>query len=279
MMRAAWSRLISAVLLLTGWSGIVPSSGVTAFVPYSVLSLRYQTVPTHAIFMSDKKKEEINGEDILGPLADAANNKAAASGGEGKAATKTVNERLMAELAEASDKEKYGARSAMGKKMGLDSFRSTKTDEERATAIQEARDLNGVNPIVTLGGSLFALGMAAGLWFFTQFLAEYFALHPIESDVMFVRRVTYVFRNVVIGLVSLATGFFGVTGAGIFLLGARVAYGVAKGELDPTPLKKNQRAKEEMEMPNVWDLMMNKRPSRRGGRGGFGDDDSDPFGK
>jgi hypothetical protein len=68
-------------------------------------------------------------------------------------------------------------------------------------------------------------------------------------------------RNVIIAIVSLASGFFGVTGLGIFLLGVRVAYGVATGELDPMPIKKSKQ--EEIEMPNVWDLMMNKKPGRR----------------
>ena len=210
-------------------------------------------------------KQQKDDEIILGPLAAAA---AASMEQERDAISKnaaigTVNERLQAELQAATDKEKYGARSAMGKKMGLDSFRSTKTDAEREAAIQEARNLNGVNPAIAVGGSFFALMVAAGLWLLTNWLAEFFAMHPVNSDVLFVNRVSAVFRNVVIGMVSLASGFFGVTGVGIFALGVRVAYGVLTGELDPTPLKKNTKAAEELDMPNVWDLMMNKKPGRR----------------
>jgi hypothetical protein len=200
----------------------------------------------------------VDDDEILGPLASGVEKNEATE--EGKATTRTVNERLMAELEEIKQKEKYGAKSSLGKKIGLDSFASSKSDAEKQAAIEEARDLNGVNPLVALGGSAFALLMAAGLWALTGFLAEVFATHPMNSDVYFVQRTASVFRNVIMGLSSLASGFFGVCGLGVFLLGVRVAYGVAKGELDPTPIKSK---KQEVEMPNVWDLMMNKKPGRR----------------
>jgi Protein of unknown function (DUF3082) len=184
----------------------------------------------------------------------------------GVAATNTVNERLLAELQEAANKEKYGARSKLSRR-GLTSVFGTtaKTDEERRAAIEEARNLNGVNPIVTCLGGLFALASAAGLWTLTQWLAEYFAFHPVDVDaVYFVARVTQVFRNVAVGLVSLASGFFGVTGLGIFALGVRVAYGVAIGELDPTPIKKKQSDESEgaVDFGQVWDLMAGKTDKR-----------------
>jgi hypothetical protein len=178
---------------------------------------------------------------------------------DGKAMTGTVNERLLAELEDAARQEKYGSRSAMSKSMGV---RSRKSDQEREAAIEEARNLNGVNPVVAITGSLFALAMAAGLWGLTNWLAEWFFLHPTNSDVYFVTRASSVVRNIVMGLSSLASGFFGVTGLGIFLLGIRVAYGVAKGELDPTPIKSKSKDGD-VEAPNVWDLMMNKKPGRR----------------
>jgi hypothetical protein len=182
---------------------------------------------------------------------------------ETAAVTGTVNERLMAELQAASKKEKFGTRSPMGEKLSLfGSFRSSKTDEERQAAIEEARDLNGVNPIIALTGSVVALGGAYGLWMITNVLAEYFALNPVSSDIYFIQRVSSVFRNVVMGFFSLASGFFGVTGLGIFLLGVRVSYGVITGELDPTPIPKKNASPELEEIPNVWDLMMNKKPGR-----------------
>lgn len=187
----------------------------------------------------------------------------------------TINERLKEELRQAAEKEKYGARSNLGKKLGLSSLRRStgKTDAEREAALEEMRNLNGVNPASALGGSFLAIGIAVGLWYATNVLATFFALHPVNSDVYFVQRVAAVFRNVVVGLISLASGFFGVTGFGIFLLGVRVAYGVATGELDPTPMKKNQEASPEL--PNVWDLMMNKKPSQRRKKG---KNDNNPFG-
>jgi hypothetical protein len=183
------------------------------------------------------------------------------------AATNTVNERLLAELKVAENKEKFGARSSAGRKLGLvDGFgRARKTDEEVQAAIEQARDLNGVNPIVAIVGSFFALGTAYGLWYATNQLGTFFVTHPVDTEVYFVVRSAQVVRNISMGLISLASGFFGVTGLGIFLLGVRVAYGVMTGELDPTPIKQNQ--KEKVDMQNVWDLMLNKKPGRRGGGG------------
>mmetsp|Transcript_12231 Transcript_12231/g.11973 ORF Transcript_12231/g.11973 Transcript_12231/m.11973 type:complete len:96 (+) Transcript_12231:731-1018(+) len=86
------------------------------------------------------------------------------------------------------------------------------------------------------------------------------------QQVYFVLRTAQVFRNVVMGSISLASGFFGVTGLGIFGMGVRVAYGVMTGELDPTPIKqRTTKAKETVDMSNMLDLMMNKKSGRRGG--------------
>lgn len=185
------------------------------------------------------------------------------------AKTRTVNERLLAELQEAKNKEKYGSRSELTKKFSLDMFQSTKTDEERRAAIEEARNLNGVNPVVTGIASLVALGAAFGLWQVTTTLGVFFATHPVETDWYVVQRSSAVFRNVVVGLSSLGAGFCGVTGLGIMLLTGRVAVGVARGELDPTPLP--AKPGEEVEMPDIWALMLNKKPNRRsGGKDLFG---------
>lgn len=188
----------------------------------------------------------------------------------GMAATNTINERLLTEVKEAERKERTGAKSTAGKKLGLvDGYgRSRKTDEEREAAIAEARDLNGVNSAVAIGGSFFAFGVAVILWIATNKLGTFFASHPPETDVYFVQRTAQVFRNVVMGLISLASGFFGVTGLGIFGMGVRVAYGVMTGELDPTPIKQNKSAaaaqtKETVDLSNIWELMTNKTTRRR----------------
>lgn len=181
------------------------------------------------------------------------------------AATNTVNERLMNELQEATETEKFGAK---GKRRSLvDGYgRRRKSDEEIKVAIAEARDLNGVNPVVAIVGSFFAFGVAGALWIGTNKLGTYFASHPPETEVYFVQRTAQVFRNVVMGMISLASGFFGVTGVGIFSMGVRVAYGVATGELDPTPIKnRSTPAKKSVDVGNMMDLMMNKKQGRRGG--------------
>jgi hypothetical protein len=250
--------------------GMLRLTNVHSFTPaWSAISsvgrCHSKTLPSHLFItrsfqrlakISDNDEEE----EILGPLASVLEKETQAD--EGKAITRTVNERLQAELEELKRKEMYGSKSSIGKKIGLDSFASTKTDEERQASIEEARDLNGVNPVVALGGAAFALTAAAGLWILTSYLAEVFATHPVETDVYFVQRVASVFRNVVMGLTSLASGFFGVCGFGLLLLGFRVAYGVATGELDPTPIKTK---KQEIEMPNVWELMTSQK-GRRGRR-------------
>ena len=174
-----------------------------------------------------------------------------------KAATSTVNERLLSEIQASVDKEKYGT----GKNREyFKEFQSQKTEEERQKSIEEARDLNGVNPLVCIGGAAFAWACAGGLWLLTTYLGVLFASHPLATDVYFVQRVTQVFRNAVMGLSSLASGFFGVVGIGIFLLGIRVAYGVMTGELDPTPIVQNKS--DEIILPDVWGLMTGKQNKR-----------------
>ena len=188
----------------------------------------------------------------------------------------------MDELREAAEREASGssALSAKRKNKGgtanpLLGLGSRRTDEERQASIDEARNLNGINPAVAIAGSVFALGVAAALWTLTNVVAESFATHPVESDLYVVQRAAAVFRNVVMGLFALASGFFGVTGAGILLLGVRVAIGVAKGELDPTPLPppvvrpgENDNGHDDrvQVFSKAWDLMMTGGGGGRGGR-------------
>lgn len=248
-----------------GFAALLAVGAASAFnVPTSTIQRQH---PLYALTTDDDAPKTIKAASLPDqtPLIvpDADDDKA--TEGDESAATGTINDRLMVELQEAADKEKFGAKSGVGKKLSL-TGRPTKTPEEQEKALREARDLNGVNPAVALGGGLFAFAAAGALWYATTELGTFFALHPVETDVYFVQRLASVFRNLVMGLASLASGFFGVTGMGIFLLGVRVAVGVAKGELDPTPIKKKQS--DSPKMPDVWDLMMNKKPNRRGGRGG-----------
>jgi hypothetical protein len=196
------------------------------------------------------------------------------------AKTGTVNERLIAELQAATALEKTGSTgSSSSSNNGPDGksnkwtqvasfFKSTKTDAERRAAIAEAQNLNGVNPVTTLFGAVFALVCSVALWWSTQSLAIYFAIHPADSDIYFVERVTLLSRNVIMGLSALASGFFGVTGLGILLLAIRVGYGVVTGELDPTPIVTNSSKTisddtTKVDMSNVWDMMMNKSTKKR----------------
>lgn len=190
------------------------------------------------------------------------------------AATNTVNARLQAELAAAAETEKAGGKSKLAKQV-RSAFKSEKTDAERQRSIEEARNLNGVNPLVAGGSGLVAFGGSYALWTATSFFADLFASNPVETDFYTAARLSGVFRNIIIGLFSLASGFFGVIGLGLVLLGGRVAIGVLTGELDPTPIRK--RRDQELEMPNVMDLMLNKKPGRRGGRKKDRSDDN-PFG-
>ena len=274
----------SAILLALSRS----PAAVSAFTPARFASAAAHRRPTRAPLAAAGDGPEGGGGDVgrtikAAPLPDASAplislsaDEESAVGDQGdpdSAKTGTVNERLIAELSAASDKEKYGRRSSLGKKVGA-AFRSEVSDAERERRIEEARDLNGVNPLVALGGSVFAFGMALACWTATGFLAEFFSTNPVDTDIYTITRLAGVFRNAVMGLSSLASGFAGVTGLGLFLLGVRVGYGVMTGELDPTPIKKGRG--EELVLPDVWNLMMNKKPDRRSRRGGKSDDN--PFG-
>eukprot|EP00957_Ditylum_brightwellii_P101582 7741618-Ditylum_brightwellii.AAC.1 len=81
---------------------------------------------------------------------------AAEESSSGGAAINTVNERLMAEIKAAANQEKYGKNVVDddGKTRPNPFF--TKSEQERQRSIEEARDLNGINPLVAIGGALFA---------------------------------------------------------------------------------------------------------------------------
>ena len=95
-------------------------------------------------------------------------------------------------------------------------------------------DLNGINPATTL---LFSLLPAAASYVFLQisnYLTANFATQLLSSELYPVQRIAVVVRNLVVGLTTLAGGFCGIIGVGLFALGVTVAVGVAKGELDPS---------------------------------------------
>ncbi|KAL7523609.1 hypothetical protein ACHAXR_000254, partial [Thalassiosira sp. AJA248-18] len=57
-------------------------------------------------------------------------------------------------------------------------FQSQKTEEERQRSIEESRDLNGVNPLMCIGGAAFAWACAGALWVFTTTSAYYSSNTP-----------------------------------------------------------------------------------------------------
>jgi len=211
------------------------------------------------------------------------------------AKTNTVNTRLAAELEQAmgskgaqfvpaatQDKSEGGtAPSEPGKlfKM-LSTDGKGKTEEQRQKRIDEARDLNGVNPAVAAIGSASALAVGFLIWQATISVSTFFAMHPVDTDIYTLQRLSGLFRTVVVGATALASGFFGVCGLGLAGLAVKVAAGIAAGELDPTPIVKKrtgieivrgERAEGDVGVPNILDLMMGKKTK---GFGGYYDDDS-----
>eukprot|EP00978_Attheya_sp_CCMP212_P039692 scaffold208756_cov46-Attheya_sp.AAC.2 len=196
------------------------------------------------------------------------------------AAVNTVNERLLAELNAASEREVSGKNSK--RRAIVNEVRSRKSDAEREKAIEEARNLNGVNPAVAMVGGILAMVAAFFIW---EFTTTWVAAHlPVLNEVdtpYAALRLASLFRNVVMGGMSLASGFFGVTGLGIFCLGIRVAYGVLQGELDPTPLASSSADDKDsngLVLPGAWDLMMGKNPTDRRQRKNNNKNDKPPSG-
>jgi len=179
------------------------------------------------------------------------------------AQTNTINTRLLAEI-EAATRAEGGPKTKLASKMSqVFSYSPSKTPEERQRALDQARDLNGISPMTTLTAGVVACIMGYGLWMATQSLAVVFFTHPVSVDAPYMfARLASVFRNVVMGITSLASGFFFVTGLGIFLLGVRVTQGVVSGELDPEKKNRSSREEETIELPNIWDLMLGKKKRR-----------------
>lgn len=98
----------------------------------------------------------------------------------------------------------------------------------------QKEDLNGINPVSTITFSVVPMAMCFALVQVTSWLSANFAIDQVDSDVYPIQRGAVVARNLVVGISSLATGFTGVIGLGLFAMGVAVAVGVAKGELDPS---------------------------------------------
>ena len=170
------------------------------------------------------------------------------------AQTNTINTRLLQDIELATQKEKRGGATSLTKYF---QYQPSMTQEEREVRLQQARNLNGIQPISTLTAGLVAICMGYGIWLTTQSIIQLFYTHPISVDAPYLfTRIATVFRNVVIGLCTLASGFFTVTGLGILLLGIRVTQGVVSGELDPNLKDKTTTTNMDIvEIPNIWEYM------------------------
>ncbi|KAK1862233.1 hypothetical protein I4F81_004807 [Pyropia yezoensis] len=93
-------------------------------------------------------------------------------------------------------------------------------------------DLRTVNPGGAAVGAAGAAAMFWALWTATTWLAGWYGAHPVTSDGdggYVVARISVVVRTAVVGLVALAAGMSGVTGAGLALLAGRVTFGKVTG--------------------------------------------------
>ena len=94
-------------------------------------------------------------------------------------------------------------------------------------------DLDGVNPFFALFGAACVWAASFGMWSLTQYLAVFFGTHPLAEDTFYaIQRIALIVRTMVVAGAALGAGIFGLTGLGLFLMGGRVAVGVATGELD-----------------------------------------------
>mmetsp|Transcript_23418 Transcript_23418/g.42274 ORF Transcript_23418/g.42274 Transcript_23418/m.42274 type:complete len:245 (-) Transcript_23418:57-791(-) len=116
--------------------------------------------------------------------------------------------------------------------------------EDQKRIVQQDVDLNGIDPVTCIFGSIPTAGLSWGFWEFTGKAAEWFVNHPVETDFYPAQRFNFVFQAAVVGLSSLAAGIFGFTALGIFLLGLRVSFGALTGELDPS--KQNETRTEKL---------------------------------
>jgi len=135
--------------------------------------------------------------------------------------------------------------------------------EEREASWAEVRNLNGVNPVVSFVAGMVGLGFGSVLFATTKSFTRSIVENPIsEDDLYFVQRTTQVGRNLLMGIMTMGTGFTVFASVGVLCLSIRVAYGVMTGELDPTPIKKKPKPKkeDEFELPSAWDLMTGKKP-------------------
>ena len=90
-------------------------------------------------------------------------------------------------------------------------------------------DLSDVNAPLYLAGAVAAWAGAYGIFLCSTTLAAAFADHPFVTEFYPVERFANFLRQAIIGGLSLFTGLTGLTGLGLFLLGANVAIANLRG--------------------------------------------------
>ncbi len=87
-------------------------------------------------------------------------------------------------------------------------------------------------PLNCLLGALVAGIMAFATYKMTQSIAISFATKPIISDNSIVVRLSIAIRTLVIGMVTMGAGIFGLASAGLFGLGIQLLFKKAPSETD-----------------------------------------------
>jgi hypothetical protein len=94
-------------------------------------------------------------------------------------------------------------------------------------------DLNGINPLQSLGSAAFAGLVSFLFWRITVGLALTLNRVHLDTDFYPAQRLFSVASTAFVGIMALGAGVIGVTALGLLGLTVRVALGVASGELDP----------------------------------------------
>jgi hypothetical protein len=85
-------------------------------------------------------------------------------------------------------------------------------------------------PLQCLVGAIIAGAIAVGAYFLTQSIAQSFAGNPFQSDNMLALRIAIAVRTLVVGIVALATGVFGIAGLGLLALGVQLTIQQVRGQ-------------------------------------------------
>lgn len=91
--------------------------------------------------------------------------------------------------------------------------------KSQATPGQTAQQ---TTPLQCVIGALIAGAIAFGAYFLTQSIAQSFADNPFHTDNMLALRIAIAVRTLVVGIVALATGVFGIAGLGLLALGLQL---------------------------------------------------------